>query len=911
MAARGVSRGAAAARSRAAVRLVILAGIVFGALTGLLSSHQKRQRALANDLADRYATTRESTARGVDAFVDATPSPSSSPPKAPLAPALEIRTSTPTSGTASEGARVYVPSGWAERHQTKSSARTNARKDGKCLPGAHAESDERTVNAIPRATASTCEAKETIPGLCDALAVLLPTAAAAADGERAVLLAFRDDDAKGPGAVHVAKNAIEKTGARAVVVVAKDDAEMRAARNADLPCAFAGENAKRAQFAVAAAILALGADVLLVSHEVVLRGANPLVNVPNERGADVEGVPHHASMLGQVVGMGDPAMGWSQYSQSMAMPHVLSSLVLMHATDESRRLAEWLATGNDNAVDADVALSDELLLPAHDERQRSGATFRVLPSKCFSSWKAGGAIAEAAKGFPGKPWYGDTYVSRAEDPNKILTTETFDSARGVVLRDGPIGDGDDNGNCAAIAPRDRRGPTPRALRYIAPPAGDFPVGCEAGLADLCKVVRKVAINRQVLVAVSNKNIFYMLGLYLDAVATANITNSIVVALDKDTAAWCRARGTPYYHRELTSLTGSTDNHATSGLKFRVLREFLSVGVSVLLSDVDIVWMRNPFGGSRKVVPSIKDDPERVHVDAPAIYGDSDVEGMTDGWDDVSAYGFEHAGAGGVPMRRIVARNSGLFYLAATKESLRMVSRLAERMSTERNTWDQTAYNEEQVWMWSSDRGAAGNGGPAPAGVSQRVMNYVCFENTKYLFRYMRYDKQLYDGAAGRSVRPVSVHVNYHPEKPQRMVTLIDQYIKGERDAISMWNWGEGTSFAKPCVARPKPEEEANLFGKSTFARRVTDRAAKVESGSWGGAKGLTFLKNGVLETPWGKGKWGVIPSSESDGEDRLFADFVSTQHMLQVASAGNDDATVEVRMTSTRCSDGQKVDVTL
>ena len=77
MAARGVSRGAAAARSRAAVRLVILAGIVFGALTGLLSSHQKRQRALANDLADRYATTRESTARGVDAFVDATPSPSS------------------------------------------------------------------------------------------------------------------------------------------------------------------------------------------------------------------------------------------------------------------------------------------------------------------------------------------------------------------------------------------------------------------------------------------------------------------------------------------------------------------------------------------------------------------------------------------------------------------------------------------------------------------------------------------------------------------------------------------------------------------------------------------------------------------------------------------------------------------
>jgi len=50
-----------------------------------------------------------------------------------------------------------------------------------------------------------------------------------------------------------------------------------------------------------------------------------------------------------------------------------------------------------------------------------------------------------------------------------------------------------------------------------------------------------------------------------------------------------------------------------------------------------------------------------------------------------------------------------------------------------------------------------------------VMSYMCFQNTKYLFRYMRSDPALYDAAAGRSLRPVSVHVNYHPEKPQRMV----------------------------------------------------------------------------------------------------------------------------------------------
>ena len=44
------------------------------------------------------------------------------------------------------------------------------------------------------------------------------------------------------------------------------------------------------------------------------------------------------------------------------------------------------------------------------------------------------------------------------------------------------------------------------------------------------------------------------------------------------------------------------------------------GWQVLLSDVDVLWMQNPFT-------------------LPSLYRDSDVEGMTDGWDDVTAYGY--------------------------------------------------------------------------------------------------------------------------------------------------------------------------------------------------------------------------------------------------------------------------------
>ena len=66
--------------------------------------------------------------------------------------------------------------------------------------------------------------------------------------------------------------------------------------------------------------------------------------------------------------------------------------------------------------------------------------------------------------------------------------------------------------------------------------------------------------------------------------------------------------------------GVGSNHAVSGLKFRVLRPMLDLGYAVLLSDVDIITLQNPFR---------------------YLHRDCDVEGMSDGWDNATAYG-EHA-----------------------------------------------------------------------------------------------------------------------------------------------------------------------------------------------------------------------------------------------------------------------------
>ena len=127
--------------------------------------------------------------------------------------------------------------------------------------------------------------------------------------------------------------------------------------------------------------------------------------------------------------------------------------------------------------------------------------------------------------------------------------------------------------------------------------------------------------------------------------------------------------------------------------------------------------------------------------------------MTDGWDDVSAFGYRWKG-GGREQLRLSARNSGLFFIAATEEVLRMMTRLKRRMETE-GVWDQTAYNEEMCYAALPGRDAHG--------VSARVLNYLCHMNSKSLFRFMVNDEQLL-----AQHRPVSIHVNYHPEKLPRM-----------------------------------------------------------------------------------------------------------------------------------------------
>ena len=150
------------------------------------------------------------------------------------------------------------------------------------------------------------------------------------------------------------------------------------------------------------------------------------------------------------------------------------------------------------------------------------------------------------------------------------------------------------------------------------------------------------------------------------------------------------------------------------------------------------------------------------------------------------------------------------------------------------------------------------GEKAAAGVSVRTMNYLCFLNTKTLFKYMRYDAAL--GAAA-SHTPVTAHVNYHPEKEARMVSIIQFYFHGDANALNRWNGGEGQRTGG---CRGKVGGATNdmppLTADAQAAHAVAKRVGTQGAWTWSGRGPVRFDGGGALASPWGAGTWGAVPS---------------------------------------------------
>ncbi|KAI3767202.1 hypothetical protein L2E82_17290 [Cichorium intybus] len=276
---------------------------------------------------------------------------------------------------------------------------------------------------------------------------------------------------------------------------------------------------------------------------------------------------------------------------------------------------------------------------------------------------------------------------------------------------------------------------------------------------LSKILKKIAVQNELIVALANSNVKSMLEIWFTSIKKLGMPNYLVVALDDQTVDFCKENGVPFYKRDpdegFDSIAKTGSNHAVSGLKFRILREFLQLGYSVLLSDVDIVYIQNPF---------------------EHIYRDSDVESMSDGHNNMTAYGFNDVfddpsmgWARYAHTMRIWVYNSGFFYIRPTLPAIELLDRVAERLSQRLPAWDQAVFNEEL--FFPSYPGYIG------LHASKRTMDRYLFMNSKVLFKEVRKDGKL------KKLKPVVVHVNYHPDKLPRMIAVVEFYCNGKEDAL--------------------------------------------------------------------------------------------------------------------------------
>ncbi|KXZ46748.1 hypothetical protein GPECTOR_41g713 [Gonium pectorale] len=277
---------------------------------------------------------------------------------------------------------------------------------------------------------------------------------------------------------------------------------------------------------------------------------------------------------------------------------------------------------------------------------------------------------------------------------------------------------------------------------------------------------KIAPQKELLLAVANKNTMWdgMLDTFTQGFKRAQVPNHMVLALDRETEKWCQQNGINAFFMNLTiakSQQGTGDNHAVSAMKFGILKNFIELGWSVLLSDVDIAIFQNPF---------------------EHLYRDSDVEGMTDGFDEHTAYGsiegFDDPSMGWGRYAQYYKHfnlNSGLFYLKANNRTLDLMTRLARRLSQEKY-WDQTAYNEEIFFL--------SHGSYKSPQVSVRVMEIDKFMNSKRLFKDIRHRPK-----GQQPPLPVMVHINYHPDKHERMKAVIDWYTNKNEHALDPFPGG--------------------------------------------------------------------------------------------------------------------------
>ena len=232
--------------------------------------------------------------------------------------------------------------------------------------------------------------------------------------------------------------------------------------------------------------------------------------------------------------------------------------------------------------------------------------------------------------------------------------------------------------------------------------------------------------------------------------------------------------------------------------------------------------------------------------------------------------------------RVLTLDPGFVAMAPTREAARLAAMVAARAAA-RDRDARAEAEKDRPSSTSSDAKSSdadfehlvfnealhlpSHGSYASPGATRRALNYLCFANTKALFRFVRKDARWREPAEHV---PVAVRASYHPNEPERLEDVYAYYVERKPGALRAWADGTGRAedggssdskaacAAAGARATPK-EEDGHPLGRLFRTRRKW---------SWGGVTPFSFGPGGELHTPWGDGSWGFVPETGGGGRGR-------------------------------------------
>jgi len=300
---------------------------------------------------------------------------------------------------------------------------------------------------------------------------------------------------------------------------------------------------------------------------------------------------------------------------------------------------------------------------------------------------------------------------------------------------------------------------------------------------------------------------------------------------------------------------------------------LRAGLGVLFTTPTTVFLTDPFA---------------------YLYRDSDIEAMSTCWDDGSATGYNHVlddpSMGFTRFchgSRIVGYEPGLFFAMPTAQAATIATRMGAQLRRQPSLPAEERNTERELWL--KELWLPSHHGYAAVGAILRVMNHLCFVNSKVLFRQLRQKTKGHP--------PVLVQINFHSDAIPRMAAVIARYLDGDPKPLSALPLADSSGKSAAEDTKPLSCDDSSRAGGEQGAA-AGDLVAKLQAQSpfaWAGVGDMIFKADGVLSSPWGVGKWGAHPGDSA----AIFADFVGTRHNVRIMPSGLG--------ISTRCTDNNVV----